>query len=268
MQVTSIKRTLLFQELGNVTMTANVEPGDDVLEVQKYLEDLMVEGVQRYSRVEDPAGGGTCRACCCTDDHACEGGCFWVEDDLCSRCAAIEISDRLQAELKRCGALREAGRISENDLRVMQDGAAALVDGDLYPMRDALLRLQLVYATYDNPGDGLVYVKDCVVKGPEAGQLGGISVTTSTARCSSTKCRSMEQTEEKAAGEKLLIDLRERLEDEIERCRKLLENYICVNHEDHTEGDISLELAVAEMALESGQRAPMAAACNGLERFK
>lgn len=223
MQVTSIKRTLLFQELGNVTMTANVEPGDDVLEVQKYLEDLMVEGVQRYSRGEDPAGGGTCRACGCTDDHACEGGCFWVEDDLCSQCAELEISDLLQAELKRCGDLREAGRISENDLRVMQEGAAALVDGELYPMRDALLRLQLVCAAYDD---------------------------------------------QEADGEKLLIDLRERLEDEIERCRKLLENYICVNHEDHTEGDISLELAVAEMALESGQRAPMAAACNGLERFK
>lgn len=224
MQVTSIKRTLLFQELGNVTMTANVEPGDDVLEVQKYLEDLMVQGVLRYStRGEDPAGGGTCRGCGCTDDHACEGGCFWVEDDLCSRCAAIEISDLLQAELKRCCDIRDAGRIRENDLQVIQEGAAALVDGELYPMRDALLRLQLVCAAYDD---------------------------------------------QEADGEKLLIDLRERLEDEIERCRKLLENYICVNHEDHTEGDISLELAVAEMALESGQRAPMAAACNGLERFK
>jgi hypothetical protein len=29
----------------------------------------------------------TCRECGCTDDDACEGGCEWVEDDLCSRCA-------------------------------------------------------------------------------------------------------------------------------------------------------------------------------------
>jgi hypothetical protein len=29
----------------------------------------------------------TCRACGCTDDHACEGGCWWVGDDICSACA-------------------------------------------------------------------------------------------------------------------------------------------------------------------------------------
>lgn len=28
-----------------------------------------------------------CRKCGCTDDRACEGGCYWVENDLCSRCA-------------------------------------------------------------------------------------------------------------------------------------------------------------------------------------
>ncbi|ATE60138.1 hypothetical protein [Thauera sinica] len=27
-----------------------------------------------------------CRICGCTWDHACSGGCFWVEADLCSRC--------------------------------------------------------------------------------------------------------------------------------------------------------------------------------------
>ncbi len=29
----------------------------------------------------------TCRKCGCTDTHACEGGCFWVDSDLCSTCA-------------------------------------------------------------------------------------------------------------------------------------------------------------------------------------
>jgi hypothetical protein len=28
-----------------------------------------------------------CRVCGCTDARACEGGCSWVEFDLCSRCA-------------------------------------------------------------------------------------------------------------------------------------------------------------------------------------
>lgn len=27
-----------------------------------------------------------CRECGCTDTQACPGGCFWVDNDLCSRC--------------------------------------------------------------------------------------------------------------------------------------------------------------------------------------
>lgn len=27
-----------------------------------------------------------CRDCGCTEDRACEGGCWWVEVDLCSSC--------------------------------------------------------------------------------------------------------------------------------------------------------------------------------------
>lgn len=29
-----------------------------------------------------------CRECGCTDEQGCEGGCVWVEADLCSTCAA------------------------------------------------------------------------------------------------------------------------------------------------------------------------------------
>lgn len=36
---------------------------------------------------------GVCRGCGCTDDHACPGGCCWIEPDLCSACA-----DRTRAE--------------------------------------------------------------------------------------------------------------------------------------------------------------------------
>ena len=32
----------------------------------------------------------TCRACGCDDFHACEGGCSWTEQDLCSACAGKE----------------------------------------------------------------------------------------------------------------------------------------------------------------------------------
>jgi hypothetical protein len=34
-----------------------------------------------------------CRVCGCTEDNACEGGCSWVEDDLCSACAEKEGGD-------------------------------------------------------------------------------------------------------------------------------------------------------------------------------
>ena len=34
-----------------------------------------------------------CRVCGCTEERPCPGGCYWVADDLCSRCAA-EIDDR------------------------------------------------------------------------------------------------------------------------------------------------------------------------------
>jgi len=30
---------------------------------------------------------GTCRVCGCTDDKCCPGGCYWIEDHLCSACA-------------------------------------------------------------------------------------------------------------------------------------------------------------------------------------
>lgn len=38
----------------------------------------------------EPLMGRVCRVCGCTDDHACPGGCYWVEEDLCSACAAKE----------------------------------------------------------------------------------------------------------------------------------------------------------------------------------
>lgn len=38
----------------------------------------------------EPLMGRTCRVCGCDDFHACPGGCYWVEEDLCSACAAKE----------------------------------------------------------------------------------------------------------------------------------------------------------------------------------
>jgi len=30
-----------------------------------------------------------CRVCGCTQNNACPGGCYWVDDDLCNRCAVL-----------------------------------------------------------------------------------------------------------------------------------------------------------------------------------
>lgn len=34
-----------------------------------------------------------CRKCGCTEDDACEGGCWWVESDLCSSCSPSTPAD-------------------------------------------------------------------------------------------------------------------------------------------------------------------------------
>lgn len=35
-----------------------------------------------------------CRVCGCTDSSACEGGCYWVEENLCSECAESDVNDK------------------------------------------------------------------------------------------------------------------------------------------------------------------------------
>lgn len=50
------------------------------------------EQMRQDAEADELADGGTleprrCRICGCTDDEACEGGCSWVEEDLCSTCA-------------------------------------------------------------------------------------------------------------------------------------------------------------------------------------
>lgn len=44
------------------------------------------EPVNRVAQHLDP---NACRGCGCTEDHACDGGCYWVEPNLCSRCVLV-----------------------------------------------------------------------------------------------------------------------------------------------------------------------------------
>jgi hypothetical protein len=47
-----------------------------------------------------------CRACGCTWNNACPGGCYWVEPDLCSECVDADHSARSSAILSACGFYR------------------------------------------------------------------------------------------------------------------------------------------------------------------
>lgn len=43
-----------------------------------------------------------CRVCGCTWDHACEGGCSWVEDDLCSKCCESATNEESKGGMPEC----------------------------------------------------------------------------------------------------------------------------------------------------------------------
>ena len=47
----------------------------------------IIQGIERRMRKIQKETPKKCRVCGCTDDKACPGGCYWVEDDLCSQCA-------------------------------------------------------------------------------------------------------------------------------------------------------------------------------------
>lgn len=47
---------------------------------------------------------GVCRECGCTNESPCEGGCAWVEEDLCSRCAGVDFDDEA-GELDELGGM-------------------------------------------------------------------------------------------------------------------------------------------------------------------
>lgn len=48
-----------------------------------------------------------CRYCGCTDDRACDGGCWWIADDVCSSCG-----DAARAEGVEVGGIRRRIRAS------------------------------------------------------------------------------------------------------------------------------------------------------------
>lgn len=67
-------------------------------------EILDIPGLARAGAQVSPER--TCRVCGCTDEYGCDGGCEWVEDDLCSSC-------KLTEQTNACGMqITESGRCS------------------------------------------------------------------------------------------------------------------------------------------------------------
>ncbi len=62
----------------------------EMSEKESLSRDLVLEMIDNILTAGD---GPRCRVCGCTDNNACPGGCYWVEDDLCSKCAAKEATD-------------------------------------------------------------------------------------------------------------------------------------------------------------------------------
>lgn len=68
------------------------KPGDESWKDVRPLGP-MVDTRTKKEKAADAGAGPVfdvrkCRVCGCTDDRACVGGCFWVEEDLCSACQA------------------------------------------------------------------------------------------------------------------------------------------------------------------------------------
>lgn len=62
---------------GSSNLGSNNEDGEELLSWQRYF-------------IERAESEQVCRVCGCTWTHACEDGCYWVEEDLCSACADSE----------------------------------------------------------------------------------------------------------------------------------------------------------------------------------
>jgi|SRR5579863_4042822 len=77
-----------------VKLIANDPLGDEILElVERSVAKLSdVEGRRSFTAAP-VVRTRRCRTCGCTDDHPCEGGCRWVTDDRCSRCAAYPFAN-------------------------------------------------------------------------------------------------------------------------------------------------------------------------------
>lgn len=85
-------------------LTARAKAGTDVVLDADSLHRILDCLYTLADRI-DALDGPFCRSCGCTGQNACEGGCGWVEADLCSSCApanAVVVADGLGEKCEGC----------------------------------------------------------------------------------------------------------------------------------------------------------------------
>jgi hypothetical protein len=73
---------------GEKNVTLDASKGRTVADLSATISDD--EDIADELADDDDEDDGACRVCGCTEDNACEGGCTWVESDLCSSCVGKE----------------------------------------------------------------------------------------------------------------------------------------------------------------------------------
>jgi len=87
-----------FTEKSNPSVVVGARRLGESWLVAKRTAVVTLVGDDEFAEKYEPFDGPCCRVCGCTDEDACMNPitgcpCFWVEEDLCSACAAGEASD-------------------------------------------------------------------------------------------------------------------------------------------------------------------------------
>lgn len=80
--------------------------------------------------LDHPNDKQKCRICGCTWYTPCEGGCYWVKDDLCSKCAERLENERIQKMLNEAPDLCPITGLQKIESYVFDEG---VVYGIAYP---------------------------------------------------------------------------------------------------------------------------------------
>ena len=85
-------RYILFNGRHHAVMLGDAEDLDKLQMEARSLHEVIGDSYRIYDTELQgnvyhwPLVEQQCRVCGCTWNNACQGGCYWVEEDLCSRC--------------------------------------------------------------------------------------------------------------------------------------------------------------------------------------